>query len=309
MATRPGQKIKMTSIDELLCVPETEGTTELDIRAIYPFENHPFKVLDDEKMEDLVDSIKANGILTPVIVRPDDEGTYEMISGHRRLHAAERAGLTKIPAIIKELTDDESTILMVDANIQREEILLSEKAFAYKMKLDAVKRQAGRPKKLTKEELANNSAQVGRNLESADLVAQQVGESRMQLRRYIRLTELIPELLEWVDAKRVPLNTGVEMSFFSREIQGWLYEYCRENGIPKWNEIADLRTGINQTELTQEQLIQYLCKNQPAPPDPKKITFTQRKLNQYFPKYMSVNEREQIIIGLLEKWKEEHGED
>lgn len=206
MATRPGQKIKMTSIDELLCVPETEGTTELDIRAIYPFENHPFKVLDDEKMEELVDSIKANGILTPVIVRPDDEGTYEMISGHRRLHAAERAGLTKIPAIIKELTDDESTILMVDANIQREEILPSEKAFAYKMKLDAVKRQAGRPKKLTKEELANNSAQVGRNLESADLVAQQVGESRMQLRRYIRLTELIPELLEWVDAKRVPLN-------------------------------------------------------------------------------------------------------
>ena len=309
MATRPGQKIKMTSIDELLCVPETEGTTELDIRAIYPFENHPFKVLDDEKMEELVDSIKANGILTPVIVRPDDEGTYEMISGHRRLHAAERAGLTKIPAIIKELTDDESTILMVDANIQREEILPSEKAFAYKMKLDAVKRQAGRPKKLTKEELANNSAQVGRNLESADLVAQQVGESRMQLRRYIRLTELIPELLEWVDAKRVPLNTGVEMSFFSREIQGWLYEYCRENGIPKWNEIVDLRTGTNQTELTQEQLIQYLCKNQPTPPDPKKITFTQRKLNQYFPKYMSVNEREQIIIELLEKWKEEHGED
>ena len=309
MATRPGQKIKMTSIDELLCVPETEGTTELDIRAIYPFENHPFKVLDDEKMEELVDSIKANGILTPVIVRPDDEGTYEMISGHRRLHAAERAGLTKIPAIIKELTDDESTILMVDANIQREEILPSEKAFAYKMKLDAVKRQAGRPKKLTKEELANNSAQVGRNLESADLVAQQVGESRMQLRRYIRLTELIPELLEWVDAKRVPLNTGVEMSFFSREVQGWLYEYCRENGIPKWNEIADLRTVTNQTELTQEQLIQYLCKNQPTPPDPKKITFTQRKLNQYFPKYMSVNEREQIIIELLEKWKEEHGED
>ncbi|MCI5880576.1 MAG: ParB/RepB/Spo0J family partition protein, partial [Clostridium sp.] len=171
MATRPGQKIKMTSIDELLCVPETEGTTELDIRAIYPFENHPFKVLDDEKMEELVDSIKANGILTPVIVRPDDEGTYEMISGHRRLHAAERAGLTKIPAIIKELTDDESTILMVDANIQREEILPSEKAIAYKMKLDAIKRQGARDRKAD-----TTSAQVGRKLESADLVAQQVGE-------------------------------------------------------------------------------------------------------------------------------------
>lgn len=308
MASRPGQKIKLTSLDELLCVPETEGTIDIDIRAISPFENHPFKVVDDEKMDELVDSIKSNGILTPVIVRPDDEGTYEMISGHRRLHAAERAGLTKIPAIVKEMTNDDAIIMMVDANIQREEILPSEKAFAYKMKLDAVKRQAGRPtKNVTASQ--NNSAQVGRNLESAELVAQQLGESRMQLRRYIRLTELIPELLEMVDNKRIPLVTGVEMSYFSKEIQKWIYEYCRENGIPKWNEVADLRSGINQTELTQMQLIQYLNGVQPVPPDPKKITFTTRKLNQYFPKYMSIREREDIIIELLEKWKSEHPED
>lgn len=135
MAGRAGQKIKLTSIDELLCVPETEGTVDIDVRAIYPFENHPFKVLDDEKMDELVESIKANGVLTPVLLRPDDEGTYEMISGHRRLHAAKRAGLFRIPAIVKEMTNDEATIVMVDSNVQREEILPSEKAFAYRMKL------------------------------------------------------------------------------------------------------------------------------------------------------------------------------
>lgn len=135
MAKRPGQKITMTSIDELLCVPDTEGTIDIDVEAIYPFENHPFKVIDDERMEELTESIRASGVLTPVLVRPDDEGTYEMISGHRRLRAAKRVGLRKIPAIIKEMTDDEATIAMVDGNIQREEILPSEKAFAFKMKL------------------------------------------------------------------------------------------------------------------------------------------------------------------------------
>ena len=303
MANRVGQKVKMTSLDELLCVPETEGTTDLDIRAIYPFENHPFKVIDDEKMDELVDSIKANGVLTPVIVRPDDEGTYEMISGHRRLHAAERAGLTKIPAIIKEMTNDDAIIYMVDSNVQREEILPSEKAFAYKMRLDAMRRQAGRP---------GNSSLVGNNSSrdrSSQELAKQVGESKNSIFRYVRLCDLIPEFLDWMDEKRLPLYTGVEISYFSKEIQKWLYEYCKENGIPKWNEIADLRSGVNQIDLTQEQMIAYLRKDTPMPSDPKKITFTQRKLNQYFPKYMSINEREKIIIELLEQWKAEHGEE
>ena len=144
MAKRPGQKITMTSIDELLCVPDTEGTIDIDVEAIYPFDNHPFKVIDDERMEELTESIRTNGVITPVLVRPDDEGTYEMISGHRRLRAAKRAGLRKIPAIIKEMTDDEATILMVDSNIQRENLLPSEKAFAYKMKMDALKHQGHR---------------------------------------------------------------------------------------------------------------------------------------------------------------------
>ena len=297
---RPGQKIKMTSIDELLCVPEVEGTVDIDIRAIYPFENHPFKVLDDEKMDELVDSIKANGVLTPVIVRPDDEGTYEMISGHRRLHAAERAGLTKVPAIVKEMTNDDAIIMMVDANIQREEILPSEKAFSYKMKLDAMKRQAGRPGK--------NSSLVGTHLRSDAELAQQTGESRNSIHRYVRLTDLIPKLLDWVDEKRLPLYTAVEMSYFSKEIQEWLYVYCKENGIPKWNDIADLRSGVKQTELTQDQMIRYLNGLHPVPTATNKIVLTTRKLNQYFPKYMGIHEREKIVMELLEKWKEEHPE-
>lgn len=303
MGNRPGQKIKLTSIDELLCVPQTAGTVDVDVNAIYPFENHPFKVLDDEKMEELVDSIKLNGVITPVILRPDDEGTYEMISGHRRLHAAKRAGLAKIPAIVKEMTNDDAILAMVDSNLQREEILPSEKAFAYKMKLDAMRRQKGRHAK------QENCSQVGNNFSqrSSEELAKQVGESKNQIFRYIRLTELIPELLNLVDEKRIPFATAYEMSYFTREIQKWLYEYCRENGIPKWDQVNGLR-GVDMAKLTQEEMIQMLNGIRPAQTLPSKITFTERKLNQYLPKYMSMPEKERLIITLLEKWKEEHEE-
>lgn len=298
MGNRPGQKIKMTSIDELLCVPEVSGTQDIEIRAIYPFENHPFKVLDDDKMDELVDSIKLNGVLTPVIVRPDDEGTYEMISGHRRLHAAERAGLSKIPAIVKEMTNDDAILAMVDSNLQREEILPSEKAFAYKMKYDAMKRQGAR-RDLT-------SAQVGPKLRSDEALAQQFGESRNSVKRYMRLTELIPELLDLVDDKRIPFVTGYEISFFTREAQKWIYQYCRDNGVPKSNEVAELRNSMSMADLTQEKLIEYLNGLRPIPSESSKITFTQRKLNKYFPAYMSRRDREAAIIELLERWKAEH---
>lgn len=302
---RPGQKIKMTSIDELLCVPTTAGTKEIKVDEIFPFENHPFKVIDDEKMDELVESIKANGILTPVIVRPDDEGTYEMISGHRRLHAAKRAGLEKIPAIVKEMTDDDATIYMVDANMQREEILPSEKAFSYKMKLDAMRRQVGRRARL------ENDSQVGNHLfqKSSEELANQVGESKNQIFRYIRLTELMPDLLNMVDSKRIPLGTAVEMSYFTKEIQQWLYEYCRENGIPKCEKVSELRNSTSMEELTQHELIMFLNGVKPVGHASNKITFSTHKLNQYFPKYMSMAEREKVIISLLEKWKEENGEE
>jgi len=300
MASRVGKKIEMTSLDELLCVPSAEGTQDIEIRMIFPFKDHPFKVLDDEKMDELVDSIKMNGVLTPVIVRPAEGETYEMISGHRRLHAAKRAGLTKIPAIVKKMDDDESIIFMVDSNLQREEILPSEKAFSYKMKLDAMKRQGAR-NDLT-------SAQVGQKLDgktSRDIVADQAGVSKNQISRFIRLTELIPDLLDLVDDKTLALNTAVELSYFAREIQKWFYEYCNEIRIPKWNEVAAIRNGFKQSDLTQEQLIDVLNGNMEAPSDPKKLTFTERKLNKYFPAYMTLKEREEVIISLLEKWKQE----
>ncbi len=297
MANRPGQKIKMTSIDELLCVPSTEGTTDIEVEAIYPFENHPFKVLDDEKMDELVESIKVNGVLTPVIVRPDDEGTYEMISGHRRLHAAKRAGLRKVPAIVKEVTDDEATIMMVDANVQREEILPSEKAFAYKMRYDAMRRQVGRPSK--------NSSQVGTNLRADDELAKQVGESRNMVQRYMRLVDLIPELLDLVDIKKVPLMTAVEMSFLSKQVQKWTYEYIKENGVIKWEMVTAFRREVDKEHVTQQELITFYNSLKPVPSSKRKITLSEKKLNQYFPGTMSVKDRENLIYELLAKWKEE----
>jgi len=233
MAKRPGQKITMTSIDELLCVPDTEGTVDIDVEAIYPFENHPFKVIDDEKMEELTESIRTSGVLTPVLVRPDDEGTYEMISGHRRLRAAKRAGLRKIPAIIKEMTNDEATIAMVDANVQREEILPSERAFAFKMKMDAIKHQG----KVADTTLFPEETK----LHSGDIVGKSEGLNRTQVYRYIRLTELAPRLIDMVDEKRLSLNMGVELSYFNRNVQQWLYEYIKENGMLKQEQIMDLR--------------------------------------------------------------------
>lgn len=297
MANRPGQKIKMTSIDELLCVPSTEGTTDVEVEAICPFENHPFKVLDDEKMDELVESIKANGILTPVIVRPDDEGTYEMISGHRRLHAAKRAGLRKVPAIIKEVTDDEATIMMVDANVQREEILPSEKAFAYKMRYDAMKRQAGRPSK--------NSYQVGTNYRADEELAKLVGDSKNQVYRFMRLTDLIPDLLDLVDERKIPLMTAVEISFLSKRVQQWTYEYIKENGIIKWEMVTAFRREVDKENVTQQELINFYNSLKPVPSSKKKITLSERKLNQYFPGTMSVKDRENLIYELLAKWKEE----
>lgn len=300
MAKRPGQKITMTSIDELLCVPDTEGTVDIEVEAIYPFENHPFKVVDDEKMEELVESIKANGVLTPVLVRPDDEGTYEMISGHRRLRAAKKAGLRKIPAIIKEMTDDEATIAMVDANVQREEILPSEKAFAFKMKMDAIRHQG----KSTDETLFPEETKSY----SGDIVGKSEGLTRTQVYRYIRLTELIPKFLDMVDEKRLALAMAVEISYFNKSVQQWLYEYIRENGMIKQEQIMELRPYREDKNMTQEQLINILVKSRSTTEKRKKITITERKLNKYFPAYYSQTEIEKVIVGLLEQWKAEQEE-
>ena len=248
MKNRSGEKIKLASIDELLGVVNEESAMEIEISKIHPFKNHPFKVLDDEKMQDLVESVRINGVLTPVLLRMDDNEEYEMVSGHRRMHAAQLAGLTTIPAIVRELSDDDAVIAMVDANIQREELLPSEKAFAYKMKMDAMRRTAGRP---TKENPRQN---VG-NYETADLIGKDNGESGRQVQRYIRLTELIPELLDLVDKKKLQFTVAIDISYIDKEVQEWIYEYIRDTGFIKPKQIAALRNQLNDGPINQIQML------------------------------------------------------
>ena len=232
MASRVAGKIKLQSVDELLGVPEIAGTQEIEIGRIHAFPNHPFKVLDDEKMDTLVDSIRENGILNPVIVRPDQSGNYEMISGHRRLHAAKIVGLKKVPAIVKEMSDDEAIIKMVDANIQREEILPSERAFSFKMKMEAMSRQGQR-----------NDLTSGQNVPklTSDVIGEENGMSGRQVKRYIRLTELIPELLECTDNKKIGLVMAVDLSYLDEQVQKWVYEYFKENGFLKPVQVEALK--------------------------------------------------------------------
>ncbi|SFG06524.1 chromosome partitioning protein, ParB family [Lachnospiraceae bacterium C7] len=296
MPSRVGKKVKLASVDELLGVPSVEGTVDLDVMTIYPFENHPFRVVDDEDMDDLVESIKENGILTPVLVRPDDQGTYEMISGHRRLHAAKKVGLRKIPAIIKEMTNDDATIAMVDANMQREEILPSERAFSLKMKMDAMNHRGSRSD-LT---LSHDATK----LVSAEKIGAEVGLGRSQVHRYIRLTYLIPQLLDLVDAGRLAFAVAGEISYLNHKYQQWIFEYIRENGMIKQEQLMDLRAYREDDSLTQEKMIDILIKSRATPQTRKKITFSERKLNKYFPAFYSQTEIENIMIKLLEQWKE-----
>ena len=297
MKNRSGEKVKLTSIDEMLGVLNEESAMEIEISRIHSFKDHPFKVLDDGKMQDLVDSVKENGVLTPVLIRPTANDQYEMISGHRRMHAAAIAGLTTIPAIIRELSDDEAVIAMVDANIQREELLPSEKAFAFKMKLNAMKRQAGRPTK--------NASQNGTNKRSDELLASEVGIIRNQIQRYIRLTELIPELLELVDKKKLQFTVAVDISYLDREIQKWIYEYIRDNGFIKPGQISALRKHL-ETETISQNFMISIFNNCIAPKTQnRKVTISEKKLTKYFPLEYSEEQMERIIVSLLEKWKTE----
>ena len=299
MASRVAGKIKLQSVDELLGVPEIAGTQEIEIGRIHAFPNHPFKVLDDEKMDTLVDSIRENGILNPVIVRPDNSGDYEMISGHRRLHAAGIAGLKKVPAIVKEMSDDEAIINMVDANIQREEILPSERAFSLKMKMDAVKRQ-GKRSDLTSDHNGPKLAAVE--------VGETVGISPTQVKRYIRLTELIPELLDYVDSKKIGLVIAVDLSYLDEQIQKWVYEYYKDNGFLKPVQVEALKNYPNLSNATQQSVISIMNDVLPKKSNSAKITFSEKKLDKYFPSQFSSKDRENIIIQLLEKWREEQGQ-
>ena len=297
MKNRSGEKIKLTSIDELLGVVNEESAMEIEIDKIKSFAGHPFKVIDDEKMQDLIESISESGVLTPVLIRPDRNDGYEMISGHRRMHAAQKAGLITIPAIVREMTDDEAVIAMVDANIQREELLPSEKAFAYKMKLEAMKRQGSR----TDLTLSQNETK----LRSDEILSKQVGESRAQVQRYIRLTELIPDLLELVDKKRLNFTIAVDISYIPQDVQKWIYEYICDNGFIKPTQIAALRNYLGQAPVTQSLMISILNSHIPVKAPARKVTLNEKKLTKYFPKNYTSEDIEKVIESLLEKWKQE----
>ena len=299
MAGRVAGKIKLQSVDELLGVPEIAGTQEIELGRIHAFPNHPFKVLDDDKMETLVDSIRENGILNPVIVRPDQSGNYEMISGHRRLHAAGIVGLKKISAIVKEMSDDEAIIKMVDANIQREEILPSERAWSLKMKMDAIKRQ-GKRSDLT-------SDQNGPKLSAVE-VGESAGISSTQVKRYIRLTELIPEILDLVDQKKVQFTLAVDISYFDEQVQKWIYEYIKDNGFLKPVQIAALKEQANLSNASQYNVISILNGALPQKSSSAKVSLSEKKLDKYFPPHYSAKQREEVIIQLLEQWSKEQAE-
>lgn len=302
MASKTGkmnERLNFKSVEELLGVVNEEAAMDIEICKISSFKGHPFKVVDDEKMQELVESIKTNGVLSPVLIRPTGMDTYEMISGHRRLHAAQLAGLTAIPSIIREMTDDESVIAMVDANIQREELLPSEKAWAFKMKLDAIKHQVERAD-LT---CAQNGHKCD-GMKSRDIVAESAGVSKNQVSRYIRLTELIPDILEYVDKKRIQFTSAVEISYLDKEIQKWLFEYIRDNGLVKPKQIALLREACKTGIMTEGKLIAILNDSQPGRTPSTKNLISEKKLRKYFPSDYTEEDMRSVIVELLEQWSQ-----
>ncbi len=299
MKVRSGEKIRLTSVEELLGVSGEQNTTEVEIGKIQAFQNHPFQVRDDDQMDSLVDSIKTNGVLTPVLLREHGDG-YEMISGHRRMHAAERAGLTTIPAIIKDMSDDEAIVYMVDANIQREELLPSEKAFAIRMKLDAMKRQAGRPSQV------NYVSHNGTHLRSDQELALQIGSSRNQVQRYVRLTMLIPELLAMVDEKKLSFTLGVDISYLEKEVQRYVYIYICSNKTIKPVQVENLRKKAESCYLSQDKVDEVLEESEKRVKKRKELTVPAKVLHQYFSQGTSDEKMLETIVALLEKWKRDN---
>ncbi len=297
------RKLNLTSYDEIFQTEENrieatqEKVIDIPLTELHPFKNHPFKVTDDESMLETAESIPKHGVLVPVIARPREEGGYELISGHRRKRASELAGKETLPCIVRNLDDDAATIIMVDSNIQRENILPSERAFAYKLKLEAMKRQAGRPSK-------ENGSQVGNNLmgvKSSDILAEQMGESKSTIFRFIRLTELVPELLDMVDAKKIAFNPAVELSYLMPHEQVQLMEAMdMEQATPSLSQAQRLKKYSQDGKLTFDVMTAIMSEEKKGEPD--KVTLTGEKLKKYFPKSYTPQQMEETIIKLLEGW-------
>lgn len=292
-----GLNISLKSYDSIFQSEEQRNTEEIKpvpISELKPFTEQPFKVKLDEDMNALVESIKQCGVLTPVIARPHKDGGYEILSGHRRVKACELAGITDIPVVVKNLDDDTATILLVDSNLQREHILPSEKAFAYQMKLEAMKRKAGRPSK-------ENPRQIVGNLESADILGQDTGESGRQIQRYIRLTNLIAPILNMVDNNQIAMNAAVEISYLgSKEQAAVMQSIEKEETSPSIAQARKMRKFHQDGNLSNAVIDSIMMEQKP---ETVKITLGEEKLKKYFPKSYSKAKMEEIILKLLDKWR------
>ena len=266
----------------------------LPIQKLKPFEGHPFKVTDNEEMDQLVWSVLTQGLLTPLVVRPLPNGEYEVVSGHRRLHACKKAGIETVPALITDMNRDAATIALVDSNLHREKILPSEKAFAYKMKLEAMNRQ-GQRTDLT-------SAQVGRKLETAEIIGEQSGESRNQVRRYIRLTNLIPSILQMVDEGKIALTPAVELSYLTETEQADLLETMEsEDCTPSLSQAQQLKALSQRGELTMDDIFNLLC--QPKANQKEKVSFFRDDIRSFFPPHYSTARMQSTIVELLKGYQ------
>ena len=295
------KNIQLASYDDLFKTDEErqadtqERVQSLPLDKLEPFPNHPFKVIDDDKMLETVESIKERGVLVPVLVRPKNDGNFEIVSGHRRHHASQLAGLTEIPAIVREMDDDTAILLMVDSNLQREELLPSEKAFAYKMKLDAMKRQAGRPKE--------NVRQIGTNLigqRSDSIMAQEVNESARTIQRYIWLTNLVPDLLDRVDNKTMAFNAAVEVSYLTEPEQIMLCDAIeREECTPNLSQAKRLKQYSQDGKLDENVMDAIMTEEKPIE---DKLVLKGDVLAKYFPRTYTPSQKQKIIVKLLEDW-------
>ena len=293
--------LALKGLDDLFSTEENrqeeqrEQVQQIPIDELHPFTNHPFKVLDDEAMTRTVESIAQYGVLAPLIARPRPEGGYEIISGHRRQYAAKLAGLDTLPVIVRQMSDDAAVILMVDSNLQREHILPSERALAYKMKLDAMRRTSGRPSK-------ENSRQLVGNFETADVVGKESGESGRQVQRFIRLTSLIPELLDMVDEKKIAFNPAVELSYLDESQQRDFLEAMEDTqNAPSLSQAQQLKKMAQQGEFSYEKAFDVMGQEKKSEKDT--VTIKNETLRKYFPRSYTPKQMEEKIIQLLDAWQ------
>ena len=301
-----GGNISLTSYDDIFETDESRAESQLErvqnisISELVPFKDHPFKVVDDEAMLRTTESIAQYGVLTPLIARPLEGGGYEIISGHRRAHAAEMAGLTEVPVLVRQMDDDAATVLMVDSNLQRENILPSERAYAYKMKLEAMKHQGSRSD-LT-------SSQVGTKLRTDQVMAAELGESRNQIQRYIRLTNLIPELLEMVDQKQISFNPAVELSYLAPEEQDVFMQAMDEvQASPSLSQAQRLKKLAQEGDFTMDAAREIM--NEVKKGDLERVTFRNEQLRKYFPRSYTTQQMQDTIIKLLDQWQKKKARD